>query len=164
MNLTVWIPGLVKGQQRPRRNPHGKGVYSPKTEWHAAVMQALGRVKPAGPPCAECVCVEVHAFYSRPQSLMRKKDPAEPIPYSKKPDRDNADKPILDSLSKVGILADDKTAHGPIYRWYVAKAGWPGPGVLVTVRPARLWHEFATAVTQNLTLAGVVLPAEVMAG
>lgn len=110
--------GEPKGQPRARstirRGNGGKvfsGVYDPGTadDWksivRAAALEKWDRVPFNGP-----TSVAIRAFFTRPKSHFNSKGqlkPNAPKYHTKKPDRDNVDKAILDALKSCGVLSDD---------------------------------------------------------
>lgn len=110
-------------------------------EWYAAVQQAvLPLLAEAGAPWAGPVRVHIEVFTERPQSRPKYQGGASVPPEvwksgvafrcCTKPDRDNADKAILDAITEAGLWYDDKqVCAGPVEKW-VAGAGF-GPGVKI---------------------------------
>jgi len=80
----------------------------------------------------EPIRVELDFYHSRPQRLMRKNDPLEPIPKTTKPDVDNLAKLILDSATQGGLWSDDNLiSQLEIRDWYVAKTDQPKTVIIV---------------------------------
>jgi len=93
----------------------------------AGDKQDILRVVQAGAPPKPFDCplrVELHLFYPRPKSHYRtgqyagELKPNAPQWHTKKPDRDNADKIILDALSKVFWRDDCLVCDGRIVKRY----------------------------------------------
>jgi Holliday junction resolvase RusA-like endonuclease len=117
----------VTGKKVPitiRYEPKGKdNKPHPAIQFKSDVRAAVqGRVAPYSD--AGAVRVSWIAFFPRPKSLCRKKDPDGPIRHKKKPDRDNLDKTILDALTGV-ICKDDSQvcSTGFMEMFYCAKPG-----------------------------------------
>lgn len=151
------VVGKGTGQARARMYTPDNGIIA----WKKAILSAA-RAAPGFPaePWEGAVRVTIEAFFERPKSLMRAKDPAGAIRKNSKPDSDNLVKSVFDAMTppqlkrrkKVGaafvridytpeqiaahrrgyLWLDDCQAHlGPVDRWYVAKDH--APGVWVTV-------------------------------
>lgn len=69
--------------------------------------------------------------FPRPQTLRLKKSPKGRIPHVIKPDRDNLDKAVLDSLTGLVWTDDCLVQSGLIEKWYVAIG--EEPHVLVVI-------------------------------
>jgi len=59
-------------------------------------------------PSDDLCRADIVAVFSRPQRLLRKKDPLQRIYHGSKPDIDNVAKSVLDSLVMAGVIRDDK--------------------------------------------------------
>ena len=76
--------------------------------------------------------VDITFYLKRPKRLCRKKDPQGPIFATKKPDRDNLDKSVLDALTGAGVLLDDaQVVSGTLEKYYHAIG--EGPGALIRI-------------------------------
>jgi len=71
------------------------------------------------------VRVDITWYFPRPKRLMRVKDPEGPVSHVAKPDRDNADKAILDSLNGVAWVDDSQVCGGELWKFYHEKNGRP---------------------------------------
>jgi Holliday junction resolvase RusA-like endonuclease len=58
--------------------------------------------------------------FPRPQRLLRKNDPKGRIPHTIKPDRDNLDKAVLDSLTGLVWVDDCQASTGLVEKYYAA--------------------------------------------
>lgn len=108
--IKLEVLGIPKAQPRPRAASRGGHavVYNPKTanEWKQSIrLSAVGKIPEE--PIIKPVSVEILYYMPRPKRLMRKNDPAGTIPHTKKPDIDNLNKAVFDTLVDVGILKDD---------------------------------------------------------
>ena len=87
--------------------------------------------------CDGPLILDVAFYLPRPKKLMRKRDPAGPIPHADKPDLDNLLKAVKDALK--GVLWRDDCQiykYGPsTIKLYAEKAGRPRVD-LVLYRPA----------------------------
>lgn len=130
------VPGPPIGKGRPRGTSVGGYVrmYTPKgtSEWTRAAA-LLMRSEWRKPPVDSHVEVEVLAVFPRPKRLMRKRDPEGRIWFGSKPDKDNVDKIVLDSLVMAGVIRDDaKVVCGREMKVYASK--FEGPGLWVRMR------------------------------
>ncbi len=111
--LEFFAHGIPKAQPRVRAVKRGKhvGVFTPGSadEWKFCIQSAFLRhwdkVPFTGP-----VRVDAVFFFQRPKSHYRangKLCDSAPMFHTSKPDRDNADKCGLDSLTAAGAFADD---------------------------------------------------------
>lgn len=141
--LDLFIPGEAKPQPRSRAFARKMGekyvarVYDASTAegWKSTVAWTL---KPHLPfePLTGPVSVSLTFYLSRPQSLMRKRDPEGRFPHTvggvKGGDCDNYAKAVLDCLTKIGLWHDDKQVYRlEVEKWYVAKSGRPGMQIRV---------------------------------
>lgn len=127
------IPGIPKGQGRPRFARMGKFVkaYDPKDsrDWKhtvAATALAAGVAPMSGP-----VRVTVTAFLPRPQRLCRKKDFDGSIYATCKPDVDNLYKLVADALIGVAYADDSQVVCGTCFKFYHEKGGVPRTSVTI---------------------------------
>ena len=131
------VDGLPKAQPRIKATIRGAArhasVYTPQTAkaWKSAVVEA-GREHMPAMPLSGPVRVGLRFYFPRPQRLMRKKDPANRIWHTSKPDRDNLEKAVLDCLTAAGWFCDDsQVCAGETLKFYVPKDGEPGAVVFV---------------------------------
>jgi Holliday junction resolvase RusA-like endonuclease len=87
--------------------------------WKATVR--LAAIEAGVKPITGPVKVDLFFSFPRPKSLMRKKDSADFIWHTKKPDRDNLDKAVLDALKGVAWTDDCQVCAGVIEKTYPAK-------------------------------------------
>lgn len=108
------------------------GGLLPITVWKKRLTLAANPHMPRDPWTGP-VRLDLCAFFPRPQYLMKPSSPAGPIRYAAKPDRDNMDKAVLDTLKNAGLFRDDaQVCAGEIEKWYVAKDGAPGVRIIAT--------------------------------
>lgn len=136
-----------------KKNAEGYGEW--KARVRAAVEQACGGKLPGATPAGPwtgAIRMDIEAFFPRTQDLERKRMPDGRILYTKKPDRDNLDKGIMDALThltekratrgknrgritrpfRAGLWQDDdQVCLGEIQKWYVARGGTPGIRVVI---------------------------------
>lgn len=131
------VYGDPKAQPRMKAYSRGKhaGVYDPGTadDWKSLIVLEARKHAPEA-PFEGPVVVDLSFHFKRPKRLLRKKDKEGVIPHVSKPDRDNLDKAVLDSLSHCGFWKDDCQVYaGSIQKWYAPK-GEPS-GVSITITP-----------------------------
>lgn len=135
----IRVDGMPKGQPRVKAFVRGKhaGVYTPDTadNWKNCIMLAAKPYRPSEPlDCALRISADV--FFQRPAYMSKKKFPDAPIEHLAKPDRDNLDKSILDSLKNLGFMKDDSQVcgGGEVRKFYCAKTGpFCRPGAVITI-------------------------------
>lgn len=123
--ITIRIDGEPKAMGRARAmSMHGKArVYNPTTAegWKSLVAAAFGPHRPPTPHEGP-LRIDIDFHFPRPKRLMRKKDPEGPVWHTAKPDRDNSDKAVLDTLKTIGMYRDDaQVCNGRIRKFYHAK-------------------------------------------
>lgn len=140
--IEFWIPGEPKGQPRAKACRRGKhaGVYDPGTanEWKAAVYEHAKAFIPETPLNGP-LRVDFTFYFPRPKDHYRTgkysgllKDRA-PLFHISKPDRDNADKAVLDQLTVSRMWLDDcQVCDGRIIKRYANRE----PGCLVRISEA----------------------------
>ena len=132
--LTFFVAGLPKAQPRAKARAFGKfaQVYNPKTadDWKMIVRneaQKAWRASGDLTPWAGPLCVNLTFYFPRPKGHFRSNGelkPTAPKWHTAKPDRDNSDKAILDTLTNVGIWGDDKqVCDGRIRKLYTQTSG-----------------------------------------
>ena len=111
--IAVWIPGIPKGQPRPRAFARGgkARVFDPGTAegWKSAIALAVLDAKLAGLPLEGPLHVSLKCFFPRPKSHSTKRGlrPEAPVFHTSKPDADNVLKAALDALTHIGLWHDD---------------------------------------------------------
>ncbi len=132
--ITFEVVGTPKGQPRARAFARKMGnkfvarVYDAGTAegWKSLIALAARPHVPATPIDGP-VRVDALWLFPRPQRLLKKKSPAERIPHTAKPDRDNLDKASLDCLTTLGFWKDDAQVYGgTLDKFYVAVHEKPG--------------------------------------
>ena len=124
------VLGVPKGQPRARACIRGQraGVYDPGTAaaWKANVLYAARPFIPATP--LDCpIRLMVSLYFPRPARLTRKSSPEGAIPYTSKPDADNALKAIMDALTDAGMWRDDALIYSAtVEKFYASKDESPG--------------------------------------
>lgn len=136
--MVTWectIPGEPIGKGRPRfaaRLGRARAFTPPKTRGWEAMAAMLMRAQWRRAPLEGPVTLDVTAVFPRPQRLLRASSPGGRVPHTAKPDRDNIEKLIADSLEKAGVLKNDSQVwSGETRKLYAAKG--EEPHVLVRV-------------------------------
>ena len=115
--IKVNVIGIPKGQPRARafyRPGLGCRMYDPGSAeaWKQAVAAAIMPHKPEAPLTGP-VCMNIEFSFPRPKSHYRTGKHAgelrEDAPqwHTSKPDRDNAEKAVMDCLTQIGVWRDD---------------------------------------------------------
>ena len=133
--IRLVVPVVPVAQPRQRHAVIGGHVrnYTPKTHpvnaYKAAVMAAAAEVGVQlmdGP-----VAVDVGFYLPRPKRLMRRKDPAGPVPHTAKPDVDNLWKSTADALSGLAWRDDSQVCRTRASKWYAEKDGVPRVEIVI---------------------------------
>lgn len=127
--IKLTVPAVPVAQPRQRHAVIGGHVrnYTPADHpvqaYKAAVMMAAHEagVKPMNGALA----VDVDFYLPRPKRLMRRKDPAGPIPHTARPDVDNLWKSTADALSGLAWRDDSQVWNTTACKWYAEKDGVP---------------------------------------
>ena len=144
LHSVIEVSGDPKGQPRPRSFARkvtaiSKKTGQPEQVWKARVfdkgtaegwksliaLAARDHLPPSPLACPVRVDVEFH--FRRPLRLQKKSSPEGFIPHTAKPDRDNLDKAVLDSLTQIGFFQDDAlVVEGTITKRYTRIDSAPG--------------------------------------
>jgi Holliday junction resolvase RusA-like endonuclease len=119
----VYTPGTIRSADGSRK-PH------PIHQFKATVKLAAAR-QFAGPPLRGALTIDVLLLFPRPANLIWKTRPMPRIPHTKKPDRDNCDKAILDALKGIVFADDCQVFNGSITK--LIAAGDERPRVEITI-------------------------------
>ena len=99
---------------------------------YKAAVQVAAREAGLPHPLLEGPLIVTMIFYlPRPKRLMRKKDPAGPIPHAARPDRDNLEKSTYDALNKLVWQDDSQIYDGNVAKFYHEKDGHPRVEILI---------------------------------
>lgn len=143
--ITFTVPAVPVAQPRSRvTSIHGHArAYEPRTvkratgnqphpiaEFKAAVKYAASQAY-SGAPLEGPLRVDVVFVFPRPSALRWKTKPMPRIQHISKPDRDNLDKAVLDSLKGLVWIDDCQACDGRIQKWIAA--GDEQPHVEVTI-------------------------------
>ena len=147
MTITLYIPAIPVAQPRVRATMRGRhaGIFNPDTiknpttgerEPHPivafkATVRHAAHAQYKAAPLTGPVRVDCLFVFPRPAGSIWKKRPMPRYRHTGKPDRDNLDKAVLDSLKGI-ILADDCLAcDGRIQKW--VRAGDEQSHVVITI-------------------------------
>ena len=130
LHSVIEVSGDPKGQPRPRafsRNGKARIFDCGSAEsWKSLIALAARDHLPAA-PLACPVRVDVEFYFRRPLRLQKKSSPEGYIPHTAKPDRDNLDKALLDTLTQIGFFQDDAlVVEGTIRKRYTRIDSKPG--------------------------------------
>jgi len=145
LKISFFAPCIPKGQPRVRACRRGSfsGVYTPdtadrfKSDVQLAAKRAFALQMPSGATFGrdavrvdwECVFPRPHAHFTGKGQI---KDSA-PNWHIQKPDRDNLDKAILDSLTTIAIWRDDcQVCSGMIIKRWAAMGETCGVQITIT--------------------------------
>ncbi len=143
--LSVRVDGIPKGQPRSRSRKGQRGVYDPGTAegWKEDVVRAFMPSRPLS-PIDEPLRIDIDFYFPRPRTLnprvraayggSSRDIPRGAVLFFAKPDRDNADKAVLDALTDMGYIRDDAlAADGLLRRRYHGEGGRPGAQIRIMV-------------------------------
>lgn len=123
------VPAIPCAQPRQRhavRQFAGKAVavnYTPHTSpvvaFKASVRQSFAESY-SGPPLDGPVRMRVLAVFPRTRAQIWKRRPMPRMRHTKKPDRDNLDKAVLDALEGLAFVNDCQVCAGAVEKWIAA--------------------------------------------
>ena len=123
-NLTIVIPGNPMAKQRARHSRNG-AVYSPQKLDIVRMKREIRMRLPEGFEMFEQgypVIVNAVFFFEPSKSKTTKKFlkqiESEDVPHTQKPDRDNCDKFLLDSMNKIVIHDDCQVYDGRLSKFW----------------------------------------------
>jgi len=146
VRLDLTILGAPLGKGRPRLARQTGRIYTPALtrEWEGAARAELAsQLPPAWSPLDEPCAVYLTALFGRPARMIcshtsgrcrcEERYPQDRrLPYASRPDGDNVEKLVWDTLQQAGVMRDDAlvTDHGARHR-YVAVSEAPRVEVVV---------------------------------
>jgi len=131
------VPAVPVAQPRARAvSFNGRArVYEPTRHPVKAFKATVAMAAQAayqGPPLAGPLRVDLVFVFPRNKGQIWKKRPMPRIRHTKKPDRDNCDKAVMDALTGILWVDDCQACEGEIVKWIAA--GDEQPHVLVRVQ------------------------------
>lgn len=144
--ILIRIPGTPKGEPRHRaRAAKVRGQWMAMAypshsadDWKAVVALFAKRHRPRA-PLAGPVRVDITFAFPRPKEHYRtgrhagELKPGVPVLHTAKPDRDNAEKLILDQLTKLKFWLDDaQVCAGEVVKVYPGPGEAPGAVIRIT--------------------------------
>lgn len=146
--IRMTVNTVPVAQPRARATSRGKhaAMYSPTTvktkagkkahpilAFKAAVRAEAFRIGFDGTNLIDSALrVDCSFVFPRPQRLLKKSSPKCRLPHTIKPDRDNLDKAVLDSLTGLVWVDDCQAAFGSIEKYYVADGETPHVTIVIT--------------------------------
>jgi Holliday junction resolvase RusA-like endonuclease len=135
--ITIYVPALPVAQPRPTVSTQGgfarayTKAESPVHAFKAAVaMAAHGAYQ--GAPLTGPLWLEIECVFKRPKGKIWKTKPMPRERHWKRPDRDNVEKAVMDSLGGILWNDDAQVCDGPITKWIAS--GDEQPHVLLTLK------------------------------
>lgn len=141
-SITLCVRGDPSAQPRARgmafrSKKSGKWtarVYNPDDAdgWKARVQVEAIKQRPESPWTGP-LRIDASFFFARPKYLMKASSPEGKVRHTAKPDRDNLDKAVLDTLKQARFFKDDaQVCDGEIRKFYAAKGASPGAVITIT--------------------------------
>lgn len=139
ISFSVPVVPMSQPRQRHRiaKNDAGKQYVRNYTSERAPIQTFKATVRMAaqqayqGPPLEGPLRCDLEFVFPRPSGLIWKTKPMPRLPHSKRPDRDNLDKAVMDALKSLLWLDDAQVCDGRIQKWIAA--GNEQPHVVITV-------------------------------
>jgi Holliday junction resolvase RusA-like endonuclease len=139
--VSFFVPGLPVAQprQRTRVRPGKQGGFiaqnytpsaSPVNAFKAAVA-LMASSSWTGGPIDGPVKLDLEFVFPRPRNLFWKSKAMPRLRHSKKPDRDNLEKALMDALKGITWIDDAQVCDGSVRKWIAS--GEEKPGVEVTI-------------------------------
>lgn len=126
VTITVPLTPIGKGRARSARMKSGVTLhFTPQktVSWEASFRDLCAAHLPST-PIEGPVRVDILAVFPRPKSKNRKCDPEGLMAYTSKPDKDNVDKIVFDSLNR-HLRDDAQIVTGTTIKAYCEKEGLP---------------------------------------
>lgn len=137
-SISFFVPGIPKAQPRVKFASRGKfgHAYTPDSAdgWKQRIAIAA---KPyIDKPLEGPIEVSVDFYFPRPLAHYTSKGelrPMSPLWHITKPDRDNLEKCLLDTLTRIGAWRDDcQVCDGPIRKRYAATHADAGASITIS--------------------------------
>ena len=148
IQFTVYGSPIAQPRARSRavRSKSGKifaQIYEPETcltdtgrqptpamQWKTDIKTVAVQHRP-DKPLDGPLSVAIDFYLPRPRRFYRKKDPDGRLPHVAKPDRDNAEKAVLDSLTGIIFVDDCQVCAGEVRKFWHEKDR--GPRAEITI-------------------------------
>lgn len=129
----IIIPGQPVAKGRPRFSRTGHvHAHQPSMRWEESAAVQM-RAAIGTPMYDQPLKMEVTAYFTRPQRLMRKSSPQNRVHHTAKPDADNILKNVGDALVRAGVVRDDSVINCQFcVKYYAAKGAPPETSVMLS--------------------------------
>lgn len=145
--IVIRVPAVPVSQPRPQARAFGGHA---RVHDRTSVKSADGTRKPhpvlafkatvkmaaeqayQGPPLTGPLRCDLEFVFPRTSNMIWKSKPMPRVWHTKKPDRDNLDKAVMDSLKGLMWVDDCQVCAGEIQKWIAA--GDEQPHVVITIR------------------------------
>jgi Holliday junction resolvase RusA-like endonuclease len=128
----VWVAVAYPIVRTQPTKAHPKGEPHPILAWREAIARA---VRPFVPPepWAGPVRLDTEFYFERPEYMLARKYSEGPIWHDHKPDTDNLEKAVMDTLTDMKVWHDDgQRCCGEPKKWFAARGCGPGALVVLT--------------------------------
>jgi Holliday junction resolvase RusA-like endonuclease len=125
--------GRIARRRKGRIVPAYVHMYTPETAegWRERVTIAARQAGMPMEPWTGPVSVTIDLYFPRREKQLGPEYPDGPFLHTEKPDRDNCEKAILDTLKKARLFKDDaQVCAGPVRKWWAAKGAAPGARIV----------------------------------
>ncbi len=123
--IVIDFIGIPKGQRRPRFTRRGHAYKAPESRAHEQSLGWAAKQAMAGrKPLSGALMVSVDAYFPVPKSWSKRDRAAALIGEIRptgRPDADNIEKTVGDSLNKIVWLDDAQIVDAEIHKYYSAK-------------------------------------------
>ncbi|NBW16304.1 MAG: RusA family crossover junction endodeoxyribonuclease [Caulobacteraceae bacterium] len=161
-NNRAWLPGpwLLHvdvygdpvGQPRHRSTRDGRHYIRskhPVRKWRQLIEDACREQWGSKPPLSGAIEVDMDFFFALPKDK-KLREKRSGTPHTLKPDKDNLEKAVLDSLVRAGVIADDKNVfYGRTRKMWRADSGGSligfVPGLILTIRQWELVDDWRSS-------------------
>ena len=136
MRVEICIPGVPIAQPRAKATTFGgkARMYTPdaKVRPFKEAIRILFAEAYKGPPVEGPVILQVTAVFPRPKGMVWKSKPMPRVPHTKKPDHDNLEKSICDSLNQLAFRDDSQVYYAIIQKFVASGDEQPHTRIVIT--------------------------------